>query len=178
MSTSEFARGAEAKTAARNSFIAPRTGEALEEMRDALRRNAGSGVPDRELDAAVVRHGRNADAAAALVVLDRILEQVLRDHPNVDAIGVNRQMGRDVFFDSKVEGVRERDGVVEHAFEHLTQIELFPVKIEPAGIGAGKEQQGIGDRVELVNAMEQALGGGLGTRAAFGIGEDFLDAGA
>ena len=47
-----------------------------------------------------------------------------------------------------------------------------------AGVSPREQQQVVGDRVELVNTMQESLRGGLGIGAAFGIGKDFFNAGA
>ena len=136
----QLARGAETKAAASNAFVTADTVEALEQMRGALRRNAFTGVTNGQFDRTIHSPGRNAHTAAPLVVLDRVFEKLLRDHPDKCTIRLERQVFRHLRLHRKTQRLGQGARIIEHALEQLTEIELLFVQLEPAGVCPCQEE--------------------------------------
>src|SRR5262249_40386585 len=73
---------------ARRAVLDPgRAVEALEQVAQLLRRQAGAAVPDGEGDEAAVRLGRDVDGRPLRGVLGRVLDQIAQDPLDVARVG-------------------------------------------------------------------------------------------
>ena len=87
----QFPRRAQAQAAAGHTLVAADAVETLEQVRDALWRNAFAGVAHCQFDRTVNRPRRKSDSTTSHVVLDRVLDEVLGDHSDKNAIRLERK---------------------------------------------------------------------------------------
>ena len=74
------------------------------------------------------------------VVLNRVFEKLLCDHPDKCTIRVERQVFRHLRLHREIQWFGQGARIIEHTLEKLTEIELLYVQLKPARVCPCQEE--------------------------------------